>query len=57
MRYAAIGIKGRKNCLVIGKTWEVRRRVAMAVLTRGPGVSMIDREKIPTTASNSHWKS
>jgi hypothetical protein len=57
MRYAAMGVKGRKNCRVMGNINEERRRVATAVLTRGPGYSIMLSEKMPTTAKNSHCPS
>jgi hypothetical protein len=50
----AIGRKGRKNCLVIGMRREIIRSVAIDVLTRAPGSSITDKQKIPTTARNKY---
>jgi hypothetical protein len=37
MSQPATGKNGRKNCLVIGRRRENRRRVAIEVLPKGPG--------------------
>lgn len=57
MRYAAMGMNGMKNCLVIGRTSEARSNVATAVLTRGPGDSIMDKEKMPKKARSNQCPS
>lgn len=42
-----IGISGRKNCLVIGIIKAIIKRVDAAVLTSGPGLSIMDKLKMP----------
>jgi hypothetical protein len=41
------GRPGRRNCLVIGITRPVMRRVAKSVLTIGPGDSMTLKANMP----------
>ena len=57
MRYAAIGIKGKKNCLVIGRSNDDSSSVAMAVLPIGPGVSIMLKQNTPRIAINTHCPS
>ena len=57
MSQLIIGRKGRKNCLVTGIIRLVRSSVATAVLVSGPGLSMIDSEKMPSTASRRYCAS
>lgn len=52
-----MGMNGRKNCRVIGNNNDVRSNVAIAVLTNGPGVSMMLKQKMPSMASRSHCPS
>lgn len=52
-----MGMKGKKNCRVIGKTSDVRSSVAMAVLTNGAGVSIMLKQKMPRMARRSHCPS
>ena len=42
-----IGRNGRKNCRVTGMSNAVMRRVAAPVFTMGPGVSLMDKAKMP----------
>lgn len=52
-----MGMNGRKNCRVIGSKSDVRSRVATAVFTKGPGLSMMLRQKIPRMAIIIHCPS
>jgi hypothetical protein len=52
-----MGMKGRKNCLVIGRMRDVPIKVATAILARGPGDSMIQRENVPKNANITHCPS
>ena len=52
-----MGMKGRKNCLVIGSSNEVPINVATSILARGPGDSIMLNEKIPKNARMSHCPS
>jgi hypothetical protein len=57
MSQPATGKNGKKNCLVIGRRREKRRRVAIEVLPNGPGDWMIVKEKKPRIRSSRYWKS
>lgn len=48
---------GRKNCRVIGKMRARSTRVETAVLKRGPGEAMMQREKMPRMARTRYWPS
>jgi hypothetical protein len=52
-----MGMKGRKNCLVIGRMRDVPIKVATAILARGPGDSIIQRENVPKNANITHCPS
>ena len=52
-----MGMKGRKNCLVTGRMREMPINVATAILTRGPGDSIMHNEKIPRNANITHCPS
>ena len=47
-----MGRKGRKNCRVIGRRRETSSMVNMAVFPRGPGDSMIVKEKMTRIKSS-----
>lgn len=42
-----MGMKGRKNCRVIGRSRDRPMNVATNILIMGPGDSIIHREKMP----------
>lgn len=52
-----MGMKGRKNCLVIGRMREVPISVATATFAIGPGDSIMLNEKMPRNASMTHCPS
>jgi hypothetical protein len=52
-----MGIKGRKNCRVMGRMRDVPIKVATAIFTMGPGDSMMVKEKVPKNARMTHCPS
>lgn len=52
-----MGMKGRKNCRVIGRMSDVPMRVATAILASGPGDSIMHSEKVPRKARITHCPS
>jgi hypothetical protein len=52
-----MGMKGRKNCRVIGRIRDRPINVATNTLTRGPGDCIIHREKMARNARMSHCPS
>ena len=52
-----MGMNGKKNCRVIGRIRERPIKVVTAILTIGPGDSIMQRENVPRNARISHCPS